>query len=92
MVDPTHADDVPYIGWYLPYVYLNSSSKRIPTMDPERGLSNPAAMVLWQNVSHRMLHTGCMGGRKKIKMRISSMSGQIALRPLGSATRSSFVS
>ena len=57
MVDPTHADDVPYIGWYLPYVYLKLSSKRTPTMDPgawvEQSSSDGSlAKCVTQNAAH----------------------------------------
>ena len=34
MVDPIHTDDVPYIGWYLPYVYLKQEQSSHPDTGP----------------------------------------------------------
>ena len=34
MVNPIHADDVPYIGWYLPYVYLKQEQETHPDAGP----------------------------------------------------------
>lgn len=34
MVDPIHTDDVPYIGWYLPYVYLKQDQSAHPDTGP----------------------------------------------------------
>lgn len=34
MVNPIHADDVPYIGWYLPYVYLKQEQETHPDTGP----------------------------------------------------------
>ena len=34
MVDPTHADDYPYLGMYLPYVYLKLEQQNNPDNGP----------------------------------------------------------
>ena len=39
MVDPIHADDEPYIGWYLPYVYLKQSQSAHPDTGPSAWVS-----------------------------------------------------
>ena len=34
MVSPSHIDDTPYIGWYLPYVYLKMEQRYFPDEGP----------------------------------------------------------
>ena len=40
MVDPAHADDSPYIGWYLPYVYLKLDQQYHPDDGPKAWVQN----------------------------------------------------
>lgn len=35
MVDPAHVDDSPYVGWYLPYVYLKLDQQYHPDDGPK---------------------------------------------------------
>ena len=43
MVDPTHIDDNPYIGWYLPYVYLKAEQRYFPDEGPSTWVQEVAS-------------------------------------------------
>ena len=40
MVDPIHEADYPYIGWYLPYVYLKQGQQHHPDDGPSAWIQN----------------------------------------------------
>lgn len=43
MVNPTHVDDTPYIGWYLPYVYLKQDQSYHPDDGPSAWVNQVVA-------------------------------------------------
>ena len=43
LIEVTHADDQPYIGWYLPYVYLKQSHLAHPDDGPKAWVDNVEA-------------------------------------------------
>ena len=43
MVNPIHADDVPYVGWYLPYVYLKMEQETHPDDGPSAWVDSVVA-------------------------------------------------
>ena len=43
MVEPIHADDTPYIGWYMPYVYLKMEQRYFPDDGPSNWVDDVTA-------------------------------------------------
>mgnify|MGYP001218293978 FL=1 len=57
MVAPAHADDVPYIGWYLPYIYLKFEQQSNPDDGPRAWVEQSSsdgslAKCVTQNAAH----------------------------------------